>query len=221
MEGRTIARPNTPLTVRVPQHGDHGAFNGGPDNCPAKLGPRDVELGYPSDVPSMEGRTIARPNFRGNGAAAGVQMSCPFNGGPDNCPAKPAGTGTIATQLRESAFNGGPDNCPAKHCSLHERACGPRLVDPSMEGRTIARPNRMRHRTGPVAASADLQWRAGQLPGQTQHTNVQAPTPRSVAPSMEGRTIARPNPIVTCERHRGFGFRPSMEGRTIARPNAH
>ena len=60
-----------------------------------------------------------------------------------------------------------------------------------------------------------LQWRAGQLPGQT--------VPRLAArvrvdhASMEGRTIARPNP----EPVLGGGGQPgaSMEGRTIARPN--
>ena len=57
-----------------------------------------------------------------------------------------------------NAFNGGPGNCPARR--------GPRVAAyphmatvPSMEGRAIARPDK--------SWSAFLQWRAGQLPGQT------------------------------------------------------
>ena len=90
MEGRTIARPyrrsptiaavlmtsfnggpdNCPAIRRAPHNPNSASasltpFNGGPDNCPAiqsriqspqtNAGPGHVE------VPSMEGRTIARP----------------------------------------------------------------------------------------------------------------------------------------------------------------
>ena len=61
------------------------------------------------------------------------------------------------------AFNGGPDNCPARppplSCLRVER------VLPSMEGRTIARPDQIRKVTDAIAS----------------------------LPSMEGRTIARPD----------------------------
>ena len=89
------------------------------------------------------------------------------------------------------SFNGGPGNCPAKPLpSLAPLA----VVLPSMEGRAIARPNELE-----MAAKATppiiLQWRAGQLPGQTRRRP--RPPPRPVIPSMEGRAIARPNPLVS------------------------
>ena len=44
---------------------------------------------------------------------------------------------------------------------------------PSMEGRAIARPNHyVLNRYFPHAASSTLQWRAGQLPGQTGSPGV-------------------------------------------------
>ena len=58
-----------------------------------------------------------------------------------------------------------------------------------MEGRTIARPN-MSGDTARAAAEF-LQWRAGQLPGQTSYGCAKAGM--GDKPSMEGRTIARPN----------------------------
>ena len=65
MEGRAIARPNTPVMV-VDVHGS-GVFR-----------------------PSMEGRAIARPNVHGSSRATIVRWaSRRFNGGPGNCPAKP------------------------------------------------------------------------------------------------------------------------------------
>ena len=107
-----------------------------------------------------------------------------------------------------------------------------------MEGRAIARPNAdsaanilrvaivLQWRAGQLPgqtmpevvmrlAAGHLQWRAGQLPGQT--IRLDAPRPGVLGPSMEGRAIARPN------RQQGRGGRavrrPSMEGRAIARPN--
>ena len=158
-----------------------------------------------------------------------------FNGGPDNCPAKPAGPrrcSTTTTPLQWRAgqlpgqtaprpssttssiccFNGGPDNCPAKH-----RLDGVALdrVGASMEGRTIARPNiEVEPLTGPVVLVASMEGRTIARPNRA---NVAAWPAGSVAASMEGRTIARPN---------GPDANPtdtptpaSMEGRTIARPN--
>ena len=59
MEGRTIARPNLTASAR-PRTLPPG-FNGGPDNCPAKLACEWPDA--PQLLPaSMEGRTIARPN---------------------------------------------------------------------------------------------------------------------------------------------------------------
>ena len=43
---------------------------------------------------------------------------------------------------RALAFNGGPDNCPAEPDSPSTGCTSRRIRLPSMEGRTIARPNR-------------------------------------------------------------------------------
>ena len=135
-------------------------------------------------TPSMEGRTIVRPDTVPLGVVHVVRRA--FNGGPDNCPARPANgvslsdvgdhlqwrAGQLSGQTGgrrkrcptpPAPFNGGPDNCPA-------RREGPTLVrragiTPSMEGRTIVRPDRG-GRTGSAAVDQ---------------------------PSMEGRTIVRPD----------------------------
>ena len=166
----------------------------------------------------MEGRAIARPNRRGlrssprqgrwpllqwragqlpgqtaaNSAWRAIRDDvATFNGGPGNCPAKPGITGSTwpareptslqwragqlpgqTSRLRRGAtpfaacpFNGGPGNCPAKR---------------SPRDRKLAR-----------SVIASLQWRAGQLPGQTPWGYRTAGRRRP--PSMEGRAIARPN----------------------------
>ena len=134
-----------------------------------------------------------------------------FNGGPGNCPAKPRRSTPPTTLLR--CFNGGPGNCPAKRVG---------------ERRSV--------RLQPVG----LQWRAGQLPGQTPRThrrhrhrrscfnggpgNCPAKLPAAGSgdgchhrASMEGRAIARPNAAgAPTGRH---VVAASMEGRAIARPN--
>ena len=134
------------------------------------------------ELPSMEGRAIARPNrtpsplaCRSASAFNGGPGNCPakhsrhcasrskiaaFNGGPGNCPAKPRRS--RQPPPRFEAFNGGPGNCPAKRGDEMETA---RRLIPSMEGRAIARPNTcgMCH----ADSTPSLQWRAGQLPGQT------------------------------------------------------
>ena len=160
--------------------------------------------------PSMEGRAIARPNEMPRVArapharvlqwragqlpgqtCAGVRERsrgwAAFNGGPGNCPAKPSNATRPDSQ--KASFNGGPGNCPAKP-DERERY-GAAKQAPSMEGRAIARPNE-RVRTEPVCLTLDLQWRAGQLPGQTGRAPDDAPR-RPHQPSMEGRAIARPN----------------------------
>ena len=65
----------------------------------------------------------------------------------------------------ERTFNGGPSNCPAKPSDWPSGAHDFPL--PSMEGRAIARPNLAIVGTVTVRVSI-LQWRAEQLPGQTQ-----------------------------------------------------
>ena len=83
-----------------------------------------------------------------------------------------------------------------------------------MEGRAIARPNPLPE-PGDAPTVLALQWRAGQLPGQT--TAQHAIASCRIQPSMEGRAIARPN--VSIRGGDGLIQKPSMEGRAIARPN--
>ena len=131
----------------------------------------------------MEGRTIARPDATPQPILR--EPSPPFNGGPDNCPARrdprtgqadqdpclqwragqlPGQTWPMCrcAKCGDDAFNGGPDNCPARHATMTDIDC---IACPSMEGRTIARPD-----------YGDSMW---------EHPEG--------APSMEGRTIARPD----------------------------
>ena len=190
---------------------DSDPFNGGPGNCPAK------------------------PEFPAGRSSAGE----PFNGGPGNCPAKPV-TRTLSVNARI--------RCPSMEGRAIARpntdSMGTRSTDgwwPSMEGRAIARPNRCSQWPCTPTAPSALQWRAGQLPGQTCQSRW---TPhgakeafnggpgncpakqvarlyveqRGAAPSMEGRAIARPNSWVLPGPAPCLDG-PSMEGRAIARPN--
>ena len=127
----------------------------------------------------LPGQTCQTPIMAG-------QRPIRFNGGPDNCPAR-HGRGRWPT-WRASCFNGGPDNCPARlvpiragvaDCDLASME-GRTIARPddadetpasmsgraSMEGRTIARPDVARRRSTALTLRR-LQWRAGQLPGQT------------------------------------------------------
>ena len=205
MEGRTIVRPD-PL-ARALSHQLAAGFNGGPDNCPAR--PRTCKISVGCQITaSMEGRTIVRPDHIDESAlsaARGASMegrtivrpdpstgplSAPtglcFNGGPDNCPARPRSepdpqvtghdasmegrtivrpdsAGSWPTSSGKWGFNGGPDNCPARR--EQKKYFGPKL-SASMEGRTIVRPDSVDR--GPVTVGVG-------------HA------------SMEGRTIVRPD----------------------------
>ncbi len=67
------------------------------------------------------------------------RVTVAFNGGPDNCPAG-ARTTAVVNVADTSPFNGGPDNCPAgADSNLSSRVF---THSPSMEGRTIVRPER-------------------------------------------------------------------------------
>ena len=135
--------------------------------------------------PSMEGRAIARPNPTGTRMIMPVDSVLQWRAGQ-----LPGQTRRLAPRLRlaHPAFNGGPGNCPAK--PDNGKAVVLKAGNPSMEGRAIARPNTMTRPTFPTARWT-LQWRAGQLPGQT----VLRSRGQGVrcAPSMEGRAIPRPN----------------------------
>ena len=132
-------------------------FNGGPDNCPARLS-TDVVAQPSANRASMEGRTIARPDRWATRPP--TQPPRCFNGGPDNCPARPR-LGR-ARPARHRRFNGGPDNCPARHrISQLTRGNTPlQWRAGQLPGQTAT--DKITH-AGVVA----LQWRAGQLPGQT------------------------------------------------------
>ena len=181
MEGRTIARPDS--SMYESESSSWLAFNGGPDNCPARPPNPGTFTGL-ADHPSMEGRTIARPDTLTYVTDRFDQIALQWRAGqlpgqtstpiPRAASTKsPSMEGrTIArpdqsTCTRSAApappFNGGPDNCPAR----------------------LDQPVAIWPRT------TSLQWRAGQLPGQTRrrghHRQVAA------SPSMEGRTIARPD----------------------------
>ena len=229
MEGRAIARPN-PAESKG-NHGAQAAFNGGPGNCPAKP-PRSATGSHPprplqwragqlpgqtrcrpsikrsQRVPSMEGRAIARPN--GRTAAANSHFPAPSMEGraiarPNGPPAGRLPVVPVLPSMEGRAI--------ARPNVKHTRSAD-HAINPSMEGRAIARPNR-HVPVGKTGTLRRLQWRAGQLPGQTSG-HVEPPT-LGARPSMEGRAIARPN------LDRGAlavpGFSPSMEGRAIARPN--
>ena len=256
MEGRAIARPN-------PQHRPRllarpHAFNGGPGNCPAKraAGPgRERHLHRPSmegraiarpnrpphecggDHPraSMEGRAIARPNRVSDdsvmrsqrllqwraGQLPGQTLYSPalpasrcrsFNGGPGNCPAKRA----AAVSPRPSGgnrFNGGPGNCPAKPSTV----VLPALTVPKLQWRAGQLPGQTRLCwCGPGVSSDALQWRAGQLPGQTR---ARRPSRASMPTSFNGgpgNCPAKRGPDIGPGHRRDLA---SMEGRAIARPN--
>ena len=140
-----------------------------------------------------------------------------FNGGPGNCPAK-LFNHFETRRCPLNCFNGGPGNCPAK---LGVTSAGRKYPDAcraSMEGRAIARPNwpitcQRRRRADFV-----LQWRAGQLPGQTP-TSMSEPGGPAGTRGFNGGPGNCP-----AKQRSGCGARrlptASMEGRAIARPNS-
>ena len=107
MEGRTIARPNQTVYVDPPYR--NSTFNGGPDNCPAKL---SCTWTVTFARCTLQWRAGQLPGQTSCGATLQDIANAPFNGGPDNCPAKPLNSRCPTPS--PSSFNGGPDNCPAK-----------------------------------------------------------------------------------------------------------
>ena len=202
MEGRAIARPNYAVGLRdtlisclqwragqLPgQTWGRNAysfvqrsFNGGPGNCPAKQSDEPGKLAK-ARKPSMEGRAIARPNVA---VAVAVAVGAPSMEG--RAIARPNRDPGPWCRSACTAFNGGRAIARPNHT---DRGQVRGHVSPSMEGRAIARPNNQAA-CGWLAFSA-LQWRAGQLPGQTRERQRHVCVLRS-EPSMEGRAIARPN----------------------------
>ena len=186
--------------------------------------------------PSMEGRTIARPNDVNPSWRGGRHCAASFNGGPDNCPAELSLTALQPTTLTNLQWRAG--QLPVR--TGEDSGSFVVVYVPSMEGRTIARPNQGNHR----------EYQHGLLTFSGGPDNCPAePAPEpsnllaNIDPSMEGRTIARPNDAggrfhclgrLSSLQWRagqlpgrtrsllgslGGGLRPSMEGRTIAQPN--
>ena len=159
---------------------------------------------------SMEGRAIARPNADD---VAGQS--------PEPTPASMEGRAIARPNPRRTARAMGPGRASMEGRAIARPNLGDArrpylLPQASMEGRAIARPNLK------VAPSSStywplLQWRAGQLPGQTVRARG-APSSARLA-SMEGRAIARPN-LDPHDRVPAAVSVASMEGRAIARPNS-
>ena len=171
----------------------------------------------------------------GSGAALGDGLHDAFNGGPGNCPAKPARRRRATADT--STFNGGPGNCPAKPPRSPPWSSGPLSLQwragqlpgqtvvvtvrfgsellPSMEGRAIARPNGLPARRGVPRLVAPFNGGPGNCPAKRDLLFNQK---RDGSPSMEGRAIARPNDPDLAHLV-GRNMWPSMEGRAIARPN--
>ena len=134
-----------------------------------------------------------------------------FNGGPDNCPAKHTRRRIRACPL--SAFNGGPDNCPAKPPKL------PKLPKPKkpLQWRAGQLPGQTSLMSSvPLATVRYLQWRAGQLPGQT---GIRRRSSRGRRGPFNGGPDNCPAKLAFGVAVVAAGADPSMEGRTIARPN--
>ena len=171
--------------------------------------------GCVATVPSMEGRAIARPDHRhGPVVVPGRRRSLQWRAGQ-----LPGQTHRLRLPGGSAlpAFNGGPGNCPARLVTS-----GPMGITLGFNGVGNCPARVAECRAIATRSAASLQWRAGQLPGQTatpgrspsmEGRAIARPDKRvgSVPPSMEGRAIARPD--VDCAR------RPSMEGRAIARPD--
>ena len=210
------------------------SFNGGPDNCPARQREPGVVVG--GHVPSMEGRTIARPDGtrptwgrmssgclqwragqlpgqtrRSRGCRRSRRRS--FNGGPDNCPARPGRVTLVARQL-PCAFNGGPDNCPARPRATPQEL---HLVLRTFNGGPDNCPARLCGSKWAATSTCALQWRAGQLPGQTPGSGPQF----DGGCAFNGGPDNCPARQEQCGRGGGVTISPSMEGRTIARPDAN
>ena len=182
MEGRTIARPDWRRDRPAAVNMNRLQWRAG--QLPGQTGARR-RGSRAAQVASMEGRTIARPDDASSMSTPTVSPSLQwragqlpgqtppgrpwrsacllrFNGGPDNCPARPdAARSRDCTGTR---FNGGPDNCPAR--PGRQTGQPRRRHSASMEGRTIARPD-FATESPSTEMPKLLQWRAGQLPGQT------------------------------------------------------
>ena len=128
------------------------------DHC---LGSRNLRDGLPP-APCLAcnggpDKCPARPKR----SARPTSVFCTFNGGPDNRPARPTHATTDHRVRRP--FNGGPNNRPARHC-----ACWmPATTTWTFNGGPDNRPTRPTEQPQRPVQGYGLQWRAGQLSGQT------------------------------------------------------
>ena len=133
--------------------------------------------------PSMEGRTIVRPDRSSRSAIR--LLTVPFNGGPDNRPARlkrtPGGVWEPA-RLQWSAGQSSGQTCTPRR----GLACA---IRPSMEGRTIVRPD---DEFDALAADRGGAFNGGpdNRPARLERSRRHR---RQHHPSMEGRTIVRPD----------------------------
>ena len=91
--------------------------------------------------------------------------------------------------MRRQCFNGGPGNCPAKPVGSATR---------------------------PTEPLVSLQWRAGQLPGQTVSRRPECRCRPKCFNGGPGNCPAKPE---VADEDAGLDDLASMEGRAIARPN--
>ena len=206
MEGRTIVRPDVsgvaPATASnfATLQWRAGQSSGQTSSSIQVLG---VSL-----IPSMEGRTIVRPDVTATPQAP--TATYPFNGGPDNRPARHAvNRAALFTVLRlqwragQSSGQTPPPKYPVRtHCGLQWRA-GQSSGQTRMTGRPVSaavpafnggpdnRPARLRSQRPGETPTRNLQWRAGQSSGQTMLGRARFDA--RLNPSMEGRTIVRPD----------------------------
>ena len=107
----------------------------------------------------MEGRTIVRPDVQQLGLVGAGRL--PFNGGPDNRPARPGSSGVSKAQ--PPTFNGGPDNRPARPRADFRYA----KLNSALQWRAGQSSGQTSHRRRVRWSTLFLQWRAGQSSGQT------------------------------------------------------
>ena len=230
MEGRAIARPNGGWLESL--HGLSGGLQWRAGQLPGQTCRQRLRTRARRRRPSMEGRAIARPNPSSDRPAPGSGPA--FNGGPGNCPAKRLPYPSIGRAPSLPSMEGRAIARPNEGSAL--RVSSPNL--PSMEGRAIARPN-LPTESGWGVYAPGLQWRAGQLPGQTLSAEAarragmvlqwragQLPGQTPLAATQSTRSAHSFNggpgncpakrPTISVPVHQ---VEPSMEGRAIARPN--
>ena len=114
----------------------------------------------------MEGRAIARPNLRRPATTSAHGAHC-FNGGPSNCPAKPAGIHRRLACVAVTMLQWRAEQLPGQTSIDRRTPSAGTYRRASMEGRAIARPNVRAGELHVRPRRMSLQWRAEQLPGQT------------------------------------------------------